>query len=149
MLIAYITYMNSELIAIPVFQDRISPLLDEARKFILFEVSDGEITQKIAVTLDLSTCLMRIARLKELGVMTIVSGAVSGRVSDIIIECGIRHYPWNNGDVNEVMEMYINNRLQPCRASVNQCERRPGRKRQRCCSADQFNPANDNNNEER
>jgi len=139
--------MNNELIAIPVFQDRISPLLDEARRFTLFEVSDDTVIQKIVISLDLATCAMRIARLKEMGVTVIVSGAVSGNVSDIIIANGIRHYPWNTGDVNEVMELYMSNRLQPCRASVNQCERRPGRNRKRCCSTEPFSSANDNDKE--
>ncbi len=130
MFFALYMFMNSELVAIPVFQDRVSPLLDEARRFILFEVCDGEITQKIVINVDFDTCIMRITKLKELGVLTIISGAVSGYISGIIIENGLRHYPWNSGDVNEIIELYLKNRLQPCRASVNQCGE--GRRRKRC-----------------
>lgn len=124
--------MNNELVAIPVFQERISPLLDEARRFILFEIAEGGVSQKIVINIDLDTCAMRIARLKEMGVTSIVSGAVSGDVSDIIIAYGIHHYPWNNGYVSNVIELFLDNRLRPCRASFNQCGLRTRRKR--CCS---------------
>lgn len=139
--------MKNELVAIPVFQNRISPLLDEARRFVIFEIADGAICQKIVINLDLATCAMRISRLKELGVITLVSGAVSGDVSDIIIEKGFRHYPWNSGDVNEIMELYLRKRLRPCRASVSQC--RKGKNRKRCCSPLLTDSEDNTDNEER
>jgi len=122
--------MNNELIAIPVFQERISPLLDEARRFALFEISDGIITQKILLNVDLETDAMRICKLKDMGVTTLISGAVSGYLSRYIVEKGVRHFPWVNGTIDEVIEAYLSGGLAECFAGKRRCE---GGRRKRCC----------------
>lgn len=122
--------MNNELIAIPVFQERVSPLLDEARRFALFEVCDGAIIQKMVINVDLDTDAMRICKLKDMGVTTLVSGAVSGYLSRFIVEKGLRHYPWVNGNVDEVIESYLKGGLAECFGGKRRCE---GGRRRRCC----------------
>jgi len=129
-IIAKYNIMNNELIAIPVFQERISPLLDEARRFALFEISDGIITQKIVLNVDLETDAMRICKLKDMGVTTLISGAVSGYLSRYIVEKGVRHFPWVNGTIDEVIEIYLKGGLAECFAGKRRCE---GGRRKRCC----------------
>ncbi|HOK02008.1 MAG: hypothetical protein BWY23_00291 [Spirochaetes bacterium ADurb.Bin218] len=123
--------MNNELVAIPIFQDRISPLLDEAKRFIIFEISENSITQSITINLDLESCSLRIARLKEMGVTVLISGAVSRFISEMIIDSGIKHYPWNSGAIEEIIDLYIKNKLHPCRASINKCSMQT--KGRNCC----------------
>ena len=60
--------MKNELVAIPVFQDRISPLLDVANRFVIFEIVDNEISQKMVVFVHDDCERLRIEKLKELGV---------------------------------------------------------------------------------
>ncbi|HOP62678.1 MAG TPA: hypothetical protein PK358_08880 [Spirochaetota bacterium] len=122
--------MNSELIAIPVFHERISPLLDEARRFALFEIVDGTISQKIVITVDLETDAMRICKLKDMGVTAIVCGVVSGYLSRFIVEKGLRHYPWVNGPADEIIQLYIKGELAECHAGMRKCE---GKRRAGCC----------------
>lgn len=129
-IVALYNNMNNELIAIPVFQERISPLLDEARRFALFEISDGIITQKILLNVDLETDAMRICKLKDMGVTTLISGAVSGYLSRYIVEKGVRHFPWVNGTIDEVIEAYLAGGLAECFAGKRRCE---GGRRKRCC----------------
>lgn len=122
--------MNNELIAIPVFQERISPLLDEARKFVLCEVCDGLITQKIILNVDLDTDAMRICKLKDIGVTSIICGAVSGYLSRFIVDKGLRHFPWIIGSVDEAIELYLKGELIECHAGPRRCE---GGGSRRCC----------------
>ena len=103
--------MKSELIAIPVFEERISPLLDVAERFVIYEVNEKQITQKIIISLNAETERMRIQKLKELGVSVIVSGAVSRYLSCIIEESGIRHIPWIIGRIDDVIILYLENAL--------------------------------------
>lgn len=121
--------MKKELLAIPVFQDRISPLLDEARRFILVELTDGSVLQRSVVTLNAGSAMLRMAKLKEIGVSVIISGAVSGYLSAFINEQGFIHYSWASGQVDEVVSLYLDGRLKPagdcgkpCRGSGRSCK---------------------------
>lgn len=103
--------MNSKLIAIPIFEERISPLLDVSERFVLFEVKDKSVTQRIVISINAETDRMRIFKLKELGVDLIISGAVSRYLSHIITGMGMRHIPWISGPVDDVIKSFLNDTL--------------------------------------
>ena len=103
--------MNSELIAIPEFQERVSPLLDEARRFVLLEISGGRVAQRTTVSLNAESAALRVAKLREIGVTVIISGAVSGYLARLISESSLRHYSWVSGPVDEVIEAYLAGKL--------------------------------------
>jgi len=105
--------MKSELIAIPVFEERISPLLDVSERFVIFEVKDKRITQRIVININAETDRLRIQKLKELGVAVIISGAVSRFLSYIISETGMRHISWISGPVDEAIESFLKGTLDP------------------------------------
>ena len=105
----------------PVFEERISPLLDVSERFALFEVKDKLITQKIIININAETDRMRIYKLKELGVDVIISGAVSRYLSYIIDETGIKHIPWVSGRVDEIITSFTNNTLQSVLPANGSC----------------------------
>ncbi len=113
--------MKSKLIAIPVFEERISPLLDVSERFVLFEVKGNAVTQRIVINLNADSDRMRIQKLKEIGVAVIISGAVSRYLSYIISETGIKHIPWISGPVDEVIKSYLNNTLQSVLPEKGSC----------------------------
>ena len=113
--------MKSELIAIPVFEERISPLLDVSERFVLFEVKDKRITQRIVININAETDRLRIQKLKELGVAVIISGAVSRFLSYIISETGMRHMSWISGPVDEAIESFLNGTLEPVLPKGGSC----------------------------
>lgn len=122
--------MNNEFIAIPEFQERVSPLLDEARRFVLLEVSEGRVVQRTTVSLNAESAALRIAKLREIGVTVIISGAVSGYLARLISENSLRHYSWVSGPVDEVIEAYLAGKLKlspectkPCRGTGRSCGR--------------------------
>jgi len=122
--------MKNEFIAIPVFQERISPLLDEARRFILIELSEGSIVNRTTVTLNQDSAALRVAKLREIGITTIICGAVSGFLSRIISEQGFVHYSWTGGPVEQVIDLYMSGALtpavdcgKPCRGTGRSCGR--------------------------
>jgi predicted Fe-Mo cluster-binding NifX family protein len=122
--------MKSQMIAIPVFQERISPLLDVAKKFALYEVADGEIKQKLIIDIHAECEPARIEKLKELGVSVIIGGAVSGFVAGLIYEKGINLIPWINGAVDDVMRLYLKDELHASLSENPACMK--GRRRGRC-----------------
>ncbi len=123
--------MKREMVAVPVHQERISPLMDVAKKFAIFELEDGEIRQKLLIDIHADVEPYRVEKLKEIGVTLIICGAASGFISNLIVERGIRLISWASGPVDEVIERYINNEIISC------CAGAPGlgrRRRRRGCS---------------
>ena len=103
--------MNSEIIAMPLFEERISPLLDVSERFVIYNINDRKITQRAIVNINSSSEKTRIQRLKEIGVTVIISGAVSRYLSYIISDSGLKHIPWASGPVDEVIESYLKETL--------------------------------------
>lgn len=121
--------MKQEMVAMPVYQERISPLLDVAQKFAIYEINDDEIKQKITVDINVESEPLRIEKLKELGVTVVIGGAVSGFVSSVIAEKGIHLISWINGPADEVINHYLNHTLNMCSNVLPICA---FRKRYRC-----------------
>ncbi|HQQ51583.1 MAG TPA: hypothetical protein PLZ29_10340, partial [Spirochaetota bacterium] len=69
--------MKNEIVALPVFQDRLSPLLDEAHKFIVITLDNGMVIERTVVEMSENSPFIKIERLKEMGVTVILCGAVS------------------------------------------------------------------------
>ena len=120
--------MKSELIAVPVFEDRVSPLMDVSNRYIIYETEDGEIKQRITISLNADAESERVEKLKEIGVNTIICGAVSEYVSHIVDEKGMRLLSMIYGPINEIIEHYLKNSLSTYCSGSGGCN---GRKRQR------------------
>lgn len=117
--------MKNELIAVPVFQDRVSPLMDVSNRYIIYETEDGKIKQRIDISLNADGESQRVEKLKEIGVNTIICGAVSGYVAHIVGEKGMRLLSMIYGPIDEIIEHYLKNSLGTyCSGACN------GRKRQ-------------------
>jgi predicted Fe-Mo cluster-binding NifX family protein len=121
--------MKSELIAIPTFQERVSPLLDVSDRYAIYETENGEIKQKVRITVSCDSDARRIERLREIGVDTIICGAVSGHIAHIINERGMRLISMAYGPLDEIIGAYLRNALFPCRTGPAVCGRRQRRKR--------------------
>jgi predicted Fe-Mo cluster-binding NifX family protein len=122
--------MKHEMVAVPVYQERVSPLLDVAKKFAMYEIEDGEIKQKIIADIHPEDETQRIDKLKEIGVSVIIGGAVSSFVSELIRGKGIRLISWISGSVDNVIDLYIKGEVKSFPDKVSGCGRRI---RQRGC----------------
>ncbi|GAB4220557.1 MAG TPA: hypothetical protein PL059_12230 [Spirochaetota bacterium] len=103
--------MKNEIIALPVFNDRLSPLLDEARKFIVMTLNDVTISERTVIEINEQSAFIRIERLKEMGVTVLLCGALSDVLARFILDREIQLYSWLNGTIDEVVEQYINGAL--------------------------------------
>jgi predicted Fe-Mo cluster-binding NifX family protein len=127
--------MKHEMVAVPVYQERVSPLLDVAKKFAIYEIEDDEIKQKIIADIHPEDETQRIDKLKEIGVSVIIGGAVSSFVSELIREKGIRLISWISGSVDNVIDLYIKGEVKSFPDKVSGCGRRI---RQRGCRGGNF-----------
>jgi len=125
-----------ERIAIPIWNNRVSPVLDTATQLVVFEAEDlsgpGVVTQLPAVSF-----AQRARLIKDLQVTTLLCGAVSRCLMDLLTRYGVTVHPWLTGDVNDILRAYRDGGLGSARFILPGCElgqrRRRGRGRMRGC----------------
>lgn len=94
-------------VALPICRGRISPVFDVSQHLRLVEVKDGAAVNQIEhlVVGD------RIRELAELGVKTLICGAVSQELEHDLRAHGIEVTAGVSGPVDEVVEAYLEDRL--------------------------------------
>jgi predicted Fe-Mo cluster-binding NifX family protein len=98
-------------LALTVWENRISPLFDCARRLLLVEIVDQTATGKHVESFDYESPLSRATRLSDLGVNVLICGAVSDSFARMIETHGIRIIPFVAGGVEEVLDAYLTSEL--------------------------------------
>jgi len=114
-------------IALPIWNNRISPLFDTACRVLIWSVeggSDGECGEH-----DLRGLhpMMKVRRIKELGADILICGAVSNPVAYLVESADIKLVPWVSGPVDEVIEAFRTGQLDKPRYFMPGCGRMRGR----------------------
>jgi len=111
-------------VALAVWDDRISPVFDTAGTLLVVEIEDGQVTgrREEPVSADLPT--EKVARLKALGVETLVCGAISRPLAEAIAAEGIRLVPFVAGSLEEVIAAYVEGLLPGPTFAMPGCGRR-------------------------
>ncbi|MFP4354548.1 MAG: hypothetical protein ACLFUJ_05430 [Phycisphaerae bacterium] len=113
------------LVALPVREDRISPVLDEAGECLLAELSGVGISRKRQATLAPAGPGRRARQLADLQVEMVVCGALSRELEAALLAAGLAVHPHVCGPVDAVLEALATNRLdQPAFAMPGCCGQR-------------------------
>lgn len=110
-------------IAVPVWNNRVSPVFDTSRHFLVVEFVDGEETSREQHTMADIFPPFRVRRLKELDVELLICGAISNPVACLIDAAGIALMPWVSGDVADVLDAFSRERLSDSRYRMPGCRR--------------------------
>jgi predicted Fe-Mo cluster-binding NifX family protein len=123
-------------IAVPVWEDRVSTTFDFARRAVVVEADGAREVGRREAALPDEPALRRAGRLRELGVGTVLCGAVSRPLALAVREAGIELIPFVAGPVDAVVRAYLGGRLADARFLQPGCmpgaRRRWGR-RGGCC----------------
>jgi predicted Fe-Mo cluster-binding NifX family protein len=111
-----------------IWNDRIAPVFDVARQIYVVEAESGIIRNEIQEDLPSELPIQKAVRLAELNIGTLVCGAISRPLYDMIASYGIRVIPFVAGDLREVMDAWLSGRLVENRFTMPGC-RRHGRRR--------------------
>lgn len=98
-------------VALPYWQDRISPVLDTADNFLLADVEAGIRMESERINLSGRSYPEKAEFLKKRGVNILLCGAVSEYCRGIFFSYGIEVVPWLRGKVDCVIEAFINKNL--------------------------------------
>lgn len=119
-----------ERVAIPIWEGRISPVLDAAERLWICDLDGGGAGSQRVVEFRAQEIGQRTEELRSLGIGTLLCGALSRPLHNLLLSAGIAVIPWLTGAVDEVLAAYSNGRLDLDRFRLPGCRRR----RMRGCS---------------
>jgi predicted Fe-Mo cluster-binding NifX family protein len=119
-------------VAIPLRNDRVSPVFDEASRLLLVDIDNGRERARLEEPFPGTFLGRRARRLTELGVNVLICGAISRPLAELIEASGITLVPWTAGPVDEVLEAYLAGRLPDPRWTMPGCGGRRQRHRGGC-----------------
>ena len=98
-------------IGIAHWQGRISPVFDVSNNLCLVKIEENRETGRENVTLTNRDPYGRAKEVYNLGVRTLLCGAISNTLEGALIRCGIMVTGFICGDLEEVIESYIKGNL--------------------------------------
>lgn len=102
-------------VVLTVWNGRIAPVLDVARKALLLEVNGGSIIARREEPLSGPGLEQQAQGLMRLKPEALICGAVSRPLFDMLTDAGMRLFPFIAGNVEEVIAAYLAGKL-PCPA---------------------------------
>jgi predicted Fe-Mo cluster-binding NifX family protein len=98
-------------IAMPVWEDKISPVLDTASRLLVVEVKPGWDISRFEIYMDERDLSRRCLRMQGLGVDTLICGAVTRHFSEMLKASGIEIIPGISGQPDDVLHACFEGRL--------------------------------------
>ena len=98
-------------IAIPVWENKVSPVLDTASRLLVVELKEGGEMSRFEIYLDERDLTRRSLRIQGLGIDTLLCGAVTRYFSDMLTTSGINIVPGFSGQPDEVLQACFEGRL--------------------------------------
>ena len=119
------------LLVVPIHQDRISPVLDVARQFLLVELAEGRELRRSEIRLEDGEALVRARALLELGAQLLICGAISRSFEAVLVSSGVQVLSNTCGPIEEVIAAFVSGRLAEEAFLMPGCPRRWLRRRHR------------------
>jgi predicted Fe-Mo cluster-binding NifX family protein len=112
------------------WQGRIAPVFDVSRQVYILETADGVVGSRTEASLPDEGAPGRAARLADLGVKTLVCGAISRYLQGALEAVGITVIPFVSGSLGEVIDAWGNGRIADASfAMPGCCDNMRGRRR--------------------
>lgn len=93
--------------AFPYWDNRIAPVFDTAGQLHLVETEAGRIVGETQATLPEDLPVQKTLRLMAMGINTLVCGAISRPMHEMILAYGIDVVPFVAGDLREVIQAWL------------------------------------------
>jgi predicted Fe-Mo cluster-binding NifX family protein len=100
-------------IALAVWDNIISPVFDATRTVLIVEIKNGKVIGRHLESLGPELPYSRALRLSRWGIQVLICGAISSGFARTIEVYGIQVIPFISGDVQQVMDAYLNGKLTP------------------------------------
>lgn len=94
-------------VALPTWNGRVSPVFDVASRLLVVEVGEEGERSRFEAAIGEHFLPSKTMRLTELGVDTLICGAITGPLAHMIRNAGIELIPWVSGQVEEVLQAFL------------------------------------------
>ena len=98
-------------IAIPVWENKVSPVLDTASRLMVVELKEGGPMSRFEIYLDERDMSRRCLRIQDLCVDTLICGAVTRHFSEMLKASGIELIQGISGQPEAVLNAYLDGTL--------------------------------------
>ena len=98
-------------IAIPVFQNRVSPVFDWASRVLVIETDGHRELRREENSLGCTSLIGRADRLAEMRVDSLVCGGISEHMLALLIARGINVIPWIAGETDKVFSAFLDGQI--------------------------------------
>lgn len=105
-------------VAVSVWENRISPVFDVSRNILILEMKNGTLAGQIVEHFTDDDPIHKLHRLRSLQVKTLICGAISRSVADMLIAGGIQTIPFISGEKEDVIAAYLAGELPGVRFSM-------------------------------
>jgi predicted Fe-Mo cluster-binding NifX family protein len=99
-------------IAIPLFNERVSPRFDCAQSFLLVETEDRRIVESEEVRTGQLSTMERVGKLSDLRVDALICGGIDEVSARRLVHKGIRIYAWITGMARDALISFLNGDLE-------------------------------------
>ena len=110
-------------IAIPLWEDKVSPVLDTAARLLVIEVENQKEASRFETYLDEEDLSRRCYRIRGLAVDTLICGAISRPFSRMLLASGIDIIPEISGPIDDILDAYLQGNLFHSRFLMPGCKR--------------------------
>ena len=94
-------------IAIAAWKNRVSPVFDVSQRVFVLEIENGLVARQHVEVFANTNPAHKLARLKQLQVRTLICGALSQPLANMLAQCGIQSVPNVAGALSQVVDAYL------------------------------------------
>jgi predicted Fe-Mo cluster-binding NifX family protein len=118
-------------VVLPNHEDRISPVLDVARRFVLVDAAENQAVARREVRIEETALVAKAKRIMALRPDVVICGAISRAFDSMLASSGIRVIGNTCGPVDEVIDAFLAGGLTDGAFLMPGCTGRCRRRRQR------------------
>ena len=93
--------------ALTVWDGRVSPVFDVSREAVILTIENGTVAARRSENIEAPTAALKIDRLMELGVETLICGAISEPLHRELTARGVRVLGFVAGEIDEVVQAFL------------------------------------------
>ena len=108
-------------VAMPIWQGRISPVLDVAGRFLVVQIENGHETSRREILVGETSPRLLAKGIKEMGPEVLLCGALSQPVADSLANEGVRVWPHICGEAESVLQAFLTNTLEQAEFRMPGC----------------------------
>jgi predicted Fe-Mo cluster-binding NifX family protein len=97
--------------AFAVWDGRMAPVFDVSREALVLTIHNGAVVSRATESIETPTAVLKVQRLTELGIGTLVCGAISEILHHELSQKGVKVIGFVAGEIEEVVESFLAGKL--------------------------------------